>query len=155
MLGLLRDLHEAHGTVTGRMVDAAQGMPTRKTYEQRFGGFRQACERAGIGLSRDNPFAALKVSLKATLSRFFDDAIATLARDGSVAAREGRHGDLLAVAGNWAALVKCVPCRPNHEGRRRWHFSRPRHWIADFLLILRFDEAGVVPIDGYLFLMAP
>jgi DNA invertase Pin-like site-specific DNA recombinase len=153
MLGLLRDLQAADGTVTGRMVDAARGMPTRKTYEQRFGGFRRACELAGVHPSRNNRYAALKVSLKSTLSRFFGDAIAALARVGDRAERGGCRGDLLMVAGNWSAIVKCLPCRPNHEGRRRWHFSRPRHRIADFLLILRFDEAGVVPIDGYLFPM--
>jgi DNA invertase Pin-like site-specific DNA recombinase len=153
MLGLLRDLQEAHGTVTGRMVDAAKGMPTRKTYEQRFGGFRRACELAGVGPPRDNRYARLKVSLKATLSRFFEDTIAAIARDGSSAARSVRHEDVLMVAGKWSAIVKCLPCRPNHEGQRRWHFSRPRHRIADFLLILRFDEAGAVPIDGYLFPM--
>jgi DNA invertase Pin-like site-specific DNA recombinase len=149
MLALLARLGKQHSTLSGHLIDAAEGMPTAAAYRARFGSLLRAYSRAGLEPARDYGYVEANRALRGLYPELVEDLLRRLYAAGATATRDAATG-LLLINGEYSAGVTLSRCRQTTAGSLRWHVRLDGRLAPDITILARMDPANQRPADYYL-----
>ncbi len=149
MLSLLKRLGEQHPTLSGHLIDAAEGLPTAAAYRSRFGSLLGAYRRAGLEPPRDYSFVEVNRQLRALHVSLFADVTGRLHATGATVTHDAAT-DLLLINGEYTAILALSRCRQTAAGSLRWLVRIDRALAPDITILARMDAANSRPADYYL-----
>jgi DNA invertase Pin-like site-specific DNA recombinase len=149
MLARLRRLGQQHPTISSRLIDAEEGMPSPAAYRTRFGSLLQAYRLAGLELTRDYEYVEINRSLRALYPQLVADVICRLGAVGATV-RQDAKTDLLLVNGEYTATMVLSRCRQTSAGALRWLLQVDQRLAPDITILVRMDAANSQPVDYYL-----
>ena len=149
LLERLKRLAERQPLLSGRLIDAEDGMPPAATYRSRFGSLLQAYRRAGLPETRDYSYLETNRVIRLLYPDLFADVVRRLRAAGASVARDAAT-DLLVVNGEYSALLVLSRCRQTDGGALRWLVQINRRLAPDITVLVRMDPANARPADYYL-----
>jgi DNA invertase Pin-like site-specific DNA recombinase len=150
MLGVLRQLFEQHGYLSGLIIDEADGAPSSSAYQSRFGNLIRAYQRVGFTPERDYRYIEINRTLRDIHPEIVRETIAGIeAAAGWV--KQDPDTQLLTVNGEFTASVVIVRSRETKAGALRWHVRLDTGLAPDITVAVRMDRANQVRFDYYLF----
>lgn len=150
MLGRLRAILDAHGRVSGVLIDETDGMPSTAAFRTRFGSLLSAYEKVGYSPERDYRHVDTTRRLRALCPALVDDVVASLERAGARVEREPGVG-LLTINGQLRVAIVVARCRAMAGGAPRWTVSLDRDHDPELTIAVRMDDANASPRDYFLF----
>ncbi|MCC7085138.1 MAG: recombinase family protein [Pirellulales bacterium] len=149
MLELLKALYERHQTVSGILIDEADGMPSSSAYRQRFGSLIRAYRLIGYSPERDYEYIEINRALRRKHAEVVRDTIRQLA-DLKATADGDERSDLLLINGEFTASIVIARCRKTDAGRLRWLIRLEPQLAPDITIVVRMDAANDAALDYYL-----
>ena len=149
MLGILRDLLETNGFLSGLIIDELDHGPSSSAYSGRFGSLLRAYELVGYTPDRDYQYIEINRTLRRMFSHIVADTIAGIVNVGGEV-RKDAATDLLTVNEEFTASIVIVRCRQTAAGSLRWHIRFDLGLRPDITIALRMDKANKSPLDYYL-----
>jgi DNA invertase Pin-like site-specific DNA recombinase len=149
MLAHLHRLGQQHPTLSGHLIDAAEGGPSAAAYRCRFGGLLQAYRLAGLEPPRDYAHVEVNRALRALHPGLVDDLVGRLYAVGATVSRDAAT-DLLLINGEYTATLLLSRCRQTAAGSLRWLARVDQRLAPDITILARMDAANGRPADYYL-----
>lgn len=149
LLDLLRGLLEAHGTLSGLIIDELEVGPSSSTYHSRFGSLLRAYALIGYTPDRDYRY----VEINRALRQMYPDLIASTmqgieAIGGKVCRDE--DSDLLTVNEEFTASLCIVRSQETTSGSIRWHVRFDAGLRPDITVAIRMNQMNTGLLDYYL-----
>ena len=149
MLTKLRALAAEHVTLSGQVIDAADGMPLSAAYRSRFGSLLKAYQLAGYVPTRDFEFVEINRRIRAAQPPLVSDLVNRLTQIGATVSRDANSG-LLLINGEYSAEVVLSRCVKTAGGSLRWRIEFEGRIAPDITILGRMDESNERPVDYYL-----
>ena len=149
MLERLRKLYEAHGYLSGIIIDDTEYMPSSSAYLSRFGSLVRAYQQVGFAPDRDYSYIDINRALRAMHPEVVQETIdGILLAGGSVQ----RHPatDLLLVNEEFSVSIVIVRCAQTPAGSLRWHIRFDTGLAPAITVAVRMDEGNRARLDYYL-----
>jgi hypothetical protein len=150
MLELLKALFERHQTVSGILIDEAEGMPSSSAYRQRFGSLVRAYRLIGFSPDRDYEYIQINRALRRKHAEVVQDTIRRLA-ELKASAEGDECSDWLLINGEFTASIVIARCRRTDAGHLRWLIRLERQLEPDITIVVRMNPSNEVALDYYLF----
>jgi DNA invertase Pin-like site-specific DNA recombinase len=147
MLKALQNLWKRKGTLSYRIVDAANGVPSSTSFIRRFGSLSAAYGLIGFP-HRDCSYAAARRSAKGILEKLCEEICYRIRAVGATAARGSGLGSLV-INGNLSAKVVMTFGHTSPEGQTIWRLPIHLGPRVDILIIARLDLAQQSILDYY------
>jgi len=148
MIERLRNLREAHGYLSGALIDDAEGLPSSTAYRSRFGTLVHAYRLAGYAPDRSYEYVEVNRRLRATYPHLLDDLMQDLESVGATVQHDDAS-DLLSINDIYTASMLLCRCGQTPAGSARW-VATVRS-TADIVIVVRMDPQNEQPSDYYLF----
>jgi hypothetical protein len=149
MLLKLKALNEAHGWLSGIVIDETEGMPSSSSYQHRFGSLLRAYELIGYTPDVDYSYIAINRKLRQLHADVLGDTIGRIeAMGGKV--RVELQTDLLVINEELIASVVIGRCQQTEAGSYRWKIHLDASLLPDITIAIRMDAANETPLDYYL-----
>jgi hypothetical protein len=149
MLDLLKTLLERHQTVSGILIDEAEGMPSSSAYRLRFGSLVRAYHLVGYTPQRDYEYIGINRALRRKHAEVVQETIRQLAELKASIERDQRT-DLLHVNGEFTASIVIARCRRTEAGSLRWLIRLEQQLAPDITIVVRMNPSNEAAIDYYL-----
>jgi hypothetical protein len=149
MLGKLRSLAAEHVTLSGQVIDAADGMPLSAAYRSRFGSLLKAYQLAGYSPTRDFDYVDINRRIRAAQPPLMNDLVNRLTQMGATVSRDASSG-LMLINGEYSAQLVLSRCRQTASGSLRWQVEFGGRIAPDITILGRMDESNENPVDYYL-----
>lgn len=149
MLGKLRSLAAEHVTLSGQVIDAADGMPLSAAYRSRFGSLLKAYQLAGYRPTRDFDYVDINRRIRAAQPPLMTDLVNRLTQMGATVSRDASSG-LMLINGEYSAQLVLSRCRQTASGSLRWKVEFEGRIAPDITILGRMDESNENPVDYYL-----
>ncbi|WP_425486041.1 recombinase family protein [Azospirillum melinis] len=147
MLGALTDLFSREETLSGLIIDEAEGLPSSSAYRARFGSLLRVYEIIGYRPRRDYRYIEINRALRQLYPGIVQSIIDGLESRGCVL----RHdGDLIMVNGEFSLSVVISRCCRIQSGSLRWWLRFDTGLQPDITVAVRMNAANQVPMDFYL-----
>ena len=149
LLQLLRNLLVARGSLSGIIIDEADGMPSSTTYQHRFRGLVRAYTLIGYRPDHDYEYLTINRELRrqhqALIAEILTSlqVVATVTRDAST--------DLLTINHEFRASIVLARCTTTTTGRLRWKIRLDTILHPDITIAARMTSNNDAIQDYYLF----
>ena len=150
MLTLLKNLAHQHATLSGQIIDSAEGLPPSGVYRSRFGSLLRAYRLAGFEPDRDYRYVEINRDLRSLYPQLIADIVQRLDEAGAKVTQDCTT-DLLLINGEYSATMVISRCRQTPAGSLRWLIRIDRRITPDITILVRMDPANKRPADYYLF----
>lgn len=149
MLAGLRGLFEACGTLSGIVIDEAEGLPSSSSYRSRFGSLLRAYGLVGYSPRRDYRYIEINRALRRLHPTIVADIVNGLTSVGAVVA-QNVETDVITVNGEFSVSVVIGRCRQLPSGALRWRLRLDAGHRPDITVAIRLDALNRNPFDFYL-----
>ncbi len=136
-------------TLSGRAIDAAEGMAPSSAYRCRFGSLLRAYRLAGLEPDRDYAYLEVDRELRSLYPRLVADLTDRLGAAGATVTPAAAP-DLLLINGEFTARMALSRCRQTPAGSPCWLVRLDRRLAPDITVLVRMDAANRLPADYYL-----
>jgi len=147
MLCALQDLFSREGTLSGLIIDEAEGLPSSSAYRSRFGSLLRVYELIGYRPRRDYRYIEINRALRQLHPGIVQNVVDGLEKCGCVLRQDA---DLIMVNGEFSISVVISRCRQMPSGSLRWWLRFDTGFQPDITVAVRMDAANQVPMDFYL-----
>lgn len=148
MLERLVDLFQRHGTLSGLIIDEADGMPSAGAYQSRFGSLIRAYELVGFTPTRDYRYVEVNRALRMLHRQTVLTTVDTLRAQGNQVARDPVT-DLLFLNGEFSVSIVIARCHETGTGMLRWKVRFDSSLGPDVTIAIRMNRANDDPLDYY------
>jgi DNA invertase Pin-like site-specific DNA recombinase len=149
MLDALRRRRESAGSLSGLIIDEAEGLPSSSAYRSRFGSLLQAYRLVGYTPRRDYRYIEINRRIRELHPRIMAEIL-----DGFRASGSHLQGDpeteLILVNGELTVSVVIARCRRTPGGSYRWRLRFDTGLRPDVTIAVRMDAANQAPVDYYI-----
>lgn len=149
MLELLRRLLASQGSLSGILIDEAEGMPSRAAYRNRFGSLLRAYRLIEYAPSRDYAYLEINRALRERHRVEVDEIIRKLQAAGAAVSRD-QDTDLLTVNDEFTASLVLARCRETQGGGFRWLLRLDTSLAPDITIGARLAPGNETVLDYYL-----
>ena len=150
MLELLRRLLAQKGTLSGILIDEAEGLPSSAAYQGRFKSLLRAYQLIGYTPRRD--FAYVKTNrLLREQHRTQIEAIISELKAGGATVRRDPTTDTLTVNDEFTTSLVLARCRETQRGNFRWIMRLDASLAPDITIGARLAAGNEAILDYYLF----
>lgn len=149
MLGVLKDILERNGRLSGLIIDEHEGCPSSSSFRTRFGSLLRAYSLVGFQPEHDYRFVEINRSLRRLYPSVVTEVVAGLEGAGG-AVQQAPDNDLLLVNGEFSASVVIARCRQTSTGSLRWKIRLDAPLRPDVTIAVRMATDNAVPRDFYL-----
>lgn len=149
MLEQLGQLFRHQGSLSGIIIDEADGLPSSSSYRSRFGSLLRAYSLVGYSPLRDYRFIEINRALRRLYPEVVDEVLAGFEAAGAHVSRGGP--DLLTINDEFTVSVVIVRARRTSGGNLRWLLKFDTGLRPDITVAVRMDTANRRPFDYYLF----
>ena len=149
MLDILRRLLEAHGYLSGLIIDEFDSGPSSTAYSSRFGSLLRAYELVGFTPDRDYQYIEINRMLRRMFPHIVADTIAGIVNVGGTV-KKNQASDLLTINDEFTASITIIRCRETAGGALRWHVRFDLELRPDITIAVRMDRLNKSPLDFYL-----
>jgi hypothetical protein len=150
MLELLRRLLAEKGTLSGILIDEAEGMPSSSAYRSRFKSLLRAYELIGYTPQRDHSFIEINRQIRAYHRVQVEAMISELQTAGATVTTDPAT-DLLTINGEFTASLILARCREMGGGALRWLLRFDTSLAPDITIAARLQPGNHAILDYYLF----
>lgn len=147
LLEILRNLYQAHGRVSQRLISCQADGPHPKCFALRFGSMAEAYALAGIPPSKFVKVVASNRAMRILQSSLIEEVTRHVGRSGGTATTGRIHGTLF-INECLKLRVQVVRSRQDTCGRLRWRFGSAWVPTPDFALFGLLTETNDA-FDGY------
>lgn len=149
MLERLSHLLQKQGTLSGIIIDEAEGMPSSGAYRSRFGSLIRAYELIGFRPDRDYQYIEVNRALRMLYRETVSTTIDALRAQGSTVTRN-LATDILTVNDEFAVSIVIAPCRKTGAGMHRWKIRFDTSLNPNITIAIRMNGTNDAPLDYYL-----
>ncbi len=150
MLEALGVVFQAHGLLSGLIIDETDGMPSSSAYRSRFGSLLRAYTLVGYRPRRDYRYIEINRTLRRLHPTVVGQIEANLVREGGMVTRDPQS-DLIDVNGEFSLSIVIVRCCRTSAGALRWRLRFDTGLQPDVTVVARMDARNSHPLDYYLF----
>lgn len=150
MLGLLRELYEKTGALSGILIDEQEGMPSSSVYSARFGGLVRAYALVGFHPSRDFRYIEINKTLRQSMPEVIAGIVGRLEEEGAHVETDN-ESDLLTINGEFTLSVTLSRCLQLPGGGYRWRLRFDAGLVPDVTVVVRMAANNEDILDYYLF----
>lgn len=149
MLELLRHLLAQKGTLSGILINEAEGMPSTAAYRNRFGSLSRAYQLIGYTPQRDQAYIEINRRLREHHRTHVQSIISELQTAGaSVQMDSATH--VLTINGEFTTSLVLARCRELRAGSFRWVLRLDTSLAPDVTIAARLQPGNEVILDYYL-----
>jgi DNA invertase Pin-like site-specific DNA recombinase len=148
LLQLLRNLLLARGSLSGIIIDEADGMPSSTTYQQRFDGLVRAYTLIGYHPDHDYEYLTINRELRRQYQNLIEELLTNLQAVATVT-RDART-DLLTINQEFSASIVLARCTTTAAGRLRWNIRLDTILQPEITIAVRMTSNNVAILDYYL-----
>ncbi len=149
MLGVLKQLLDRHGALSGLIIDEQDGAPSSATYRTRFGSLLRAYSLVGFHPARDYAYLEINRALRRRHPGIVAEVMAGVEAVGGWSARDSQT-DLLTISNEFTASVVIARCKPTAAGSNRWRLRLDASLNPDITVVVRMNRQNDSPYDYYL-----
>lgn len=149
MLDVLRDTLQAHGYLSGLVIDEADTMPSSNAYRSRFGSLLRAYRLVGFKPDRDYRYIEINKQLRALHPNIITHTVSGIEAAGGVVLKDDQT-DLLTINDEFRVSIVVVRCMETNAGSLRWNVRFDTGLKPDITIAVRMDRANQSPLDYYL-----
>lgn len=151
ILGQLRDLLATHGSLSQKIVKAAEHVASLTTIRNKFGGLQRVYEAVGFRPARDPQFVATRRRLRSLKTSLLEEVREGLTHAGSTAQIVSTRSLLLLI--NESVRVGSVVARRRtyEGGTPMWRIVFQAEQPQDYALVRLVDEDMQTVVGNYLF----
>jgi DNA invertase Pin-like site-specific DNA recombinase len=150
MLTLLRQLLAQKGSLSGVLIDEAEGMPSSSAYRSRFKSLHRAYGLIGYTPERDLSFIEVNRALRARHRAEMAEIIDQLSAVDATVRADPRTG-LLTVNDEFTVSVVLGRCCEIRKGVYRWLLRLDASLAPDVTIAARLGPGNAAILDYYLF----
>lgn len=150
MLSSLRALYEAHGQLSGLVIDETEDLPSSSAYGYRFGSLLRAYRLIGYTPRRDYRYIEINRALRRLHPDIIREIMTRLHAVGATVSYED-DTDHLMVNGEFSLAVVIARCKETPTGALRWRLRFDTGHNPDITVAVRMDARNKHPLDYYLF----
>jgi DNA invertase Pin-like site-specific DNA recombinase len=148
LLHLLRNLLVARGSLSGVIIDEADGMPSSTTYQNRFHGLVRAYILIGYHPDHDYEYLSINRDLRRQHHNLIETILANLQTVATVT-RDAKT-DLLTINQEFSASIVLARCTTTPAGRMRWNIRLDTILHPDITIAARMTGSNDAILDYYL-----
>ena len=150
LLEKLRQLLKITGYLSGKAILQSPGMPSSKTYVDRFGSLKQAYERVGYWNQSNLEYQEVNRRIRRMHPEIMQRTEATIAQMGGSVWRDP-NTDLLHLNQELVICIVLARCYTEITGKRRWKVRfDPAKYAVDITIVVRLNDANLAELDYYL-----
>lgn len=149
MLGMLKQILEKYGALSGLIIDEQDGIPSSAAYRNRFGSLLRAYNLIGFCPKRDYTYLEINRALRQRHPEIMAEIAAGVDAAGGWSTIDPAT-DLLTVSGEFTASVVIARCKPTSAGSYRWRIRLDASLTPDITVVVRMDGHNTCPFDYYL-----
>jgi DNA invertase Pin-like site-specific DNA recombinase len=149
MLGLLKQLYQSTGCLSGLIIDEAEHLPSSNLYKLRFGSLIRAYKLVGFTPDVDYTYLEINKRLRKMHPGEVNQVIATIKEMGGHVERE-QTTDLLTINHEFNSSLVIARCQSTAAGSLRWHVRFDVSLHPDITIVARMDAANDKIQDFYL-----
>lgn len=149
MLEQLKSLARNHTSLSGKLIDDCESMPSSAAYRTRFGSLLSAYKQIGWATGRDYSYVDVNQSLKRMHPGLVGEVVSMLDSVGATVTHT-ESSDTLLINGEYSATLVLSRCRQSHSGAMRWVVNLNRELIPDITILVRMNQQNDRPSDFYL-----
>lgn len=150
MLGLLKQLYESKGFLSGLIIDEAEHLPSSNVYKNRFGSLIRAYKLVGFAPDIDYSYLEINKRLREIHQAEVEQIINTIEGMGSLVERD-EATDLLTINREFTTSLVIARCKRNQSGVSRWHIRFDTSLHPDITMVARMNLDNDEIQDFYLF----
>jgi len=149
MLGLLKQLYQSKGYLSGLIIDEAEHLPSSNLYKLRFGSLIRAYKLVGFTPDVDYTYLEINRRLRERHPGEVGQVIATIEKMGGQVERE-KSTDLLIINNEFSSSLVIARCQSTVAGSFRWHARFDVGLHPDITILARMDANNDKIHDFYL-----
>ncbi|WP_051110778.1 recombinase family protein [Rhizobium sp. 2MFCol3.1] len=149
LLGLLRNVLETQGSLSGFIIDEMDSMPSTNTYRRRFGSLLRAYSMIGYDPGRDYRYIEINRDLRRRHPHTVTSLIEKLVSVGASVVQDP-FTDLLHVNEEFSISVILARSACTKAGALRWKIRLDTGLVPDITIVVRMDETNEGTLDYYL-----
>lgn len=147
MLSALATLLKRVGSLSGIIIDEAEGCPSSSAFSARFGSLLRAYKLVGYTPERDYRYIEINRRLRAMHPDVMLDTISRITERGAVVIN---GNGLLLVNGEFSVSVVIVRCHSTSAGSLRWHVGLDRGLDPDIIVAVRMNPDNKTVRDYFI-----
>lgn len=148
MLAQLAALFQKHGTLSGLIINEADGLPSAGAYQSRFGSLIRAYHLVGFTPNRDYRYIDVNRALRMLHRQTVSTTVEALRAEGNQITRDPVT-DLLSLNGELSASIVIARCHESGTGILRWKVRFDSSLGPDVTIAIRMNRANDHPLDYY------
>jgi len=149
MLGLLGRILAGHGTLSGLIIDEAEGAPSSSAFRSRFGSLLRAYALVGFTPKHDYRYLEINRGLRQLYPQVTANVVLELQRAGGTV-RQDPDTDLLTVNDEFTASLIIVRCIHTPAGSLRWKLRLDADLEPDLTIAIRMNAENSAAYDYYI-----
>jgi len=149
MLGLLKQLYQSKGWLSGLVIDEAEYLPSSNLYKTRFGSLIRAYQLVGFTPDVDYAFLGINKRLRERYPVEINQIVTVIEEMGGLVERE-KTTDLLIINREFNASLVIARCQSTAAGSLRWNVRFDTSLRPDITIVARMDEGNNKIHDFYL-----
>lgn len=149
VLDKLREILGVNGTLSGLIIDEAEGCPSSSIFQSRFGSLLRAYALVGFTPDRDYRYIEINRSLRRLHPVVVQDVIDGVVGSGGSVVRNPLT-DLLSINGEITVAIVIARCKLTSAGSARWKIRLDAPHKPDLTIAIRMDSRNEHPHDFYL-----
>jgi DNA invertase Pin-like site-specific DNA recombinase len=149
MLERLSRLLEANGTLSGLIIDEADGCPSSSAFRSRFGSLLRAYTLVGFSPAHDYRYLEINRALRRLHPDVVKGALEGIRAAGGRVLQDSST-DLLHVNSEFTAALVISRCRKTSGGHHRWKITFDQKLRPDLTIAVRMEPQNIEPLDYYL-----
>jgi DNA invertase Pin-like site-specific DNA recombinase len=148
LLQMLRTLLQLRGSLSGIIIDEAEGMPSSTTYQHRFQGLVRAYTLIGYCPHHDYEYLRANRELRRQHHELIAELLGLLQTIATVSTDPAT--DLLTINNEYTASVVLARCHTTASGALRWNIHLDAILRPDITIAARMTSANDAILDYYL-----
>lgn len=149
MLTLLADLVRRHGSLSGLVIDEADGCPSSSAYQRRFGSLLRAYMLIGYAPARDYRYVETNKFLRSLYPNLVSEIVSKIEQTGGSVSCDPTT-DLLTINGEFTASLVIAKCSKTASGALRWKVRFDTSLHPDITIAIRMEPDNRQALDYYL-----
>jgi DNA invertase Pin-like site-specific DNA recombinase len=149
MLGLLKQLYQSKGYLSGLIIDEDEHLPSSNLYKLRFGSLIRAYKLVGFTPDVDYAYLEINKRLRERHRGEVSQIITAIEEMGGQVERE-KTTDLLIINHEFNSSLVIARCQSTHAGSLRWHVRFDVSLHPDITIVARMDATNDKIQDFYL-----
>lgn len=148
LLERLNSLFQAHGVLSGLIIDEQEGMPSSSAYRHRFGSLLRAYALVGYRPRRDYRYLEINRQLRRLHGDVVADILAGLHGAGAWTSID-EATDLIRVNDEFTLSLTIARSHQTAAGAYRWRLRFDTSLAPDLTVAIRMDGPNKAPLDYY------